>query len=684
MAELAVGGAFLSAFLQVLFDRLASKEVVDFFHGKKHIVDLLNELNLTMLSATSLLNDAEEKQLQDQTVRKWLNDFKEVVHEADEVVDEINTEALRRSLEVESDIDNIMSKMFLKFIPTPTTSFGEFDNPVKTKIVGILGRLKLVIGQKDVIGLKAGVQNRIMQRLPTPLAIESGVYGRDDDKDAIIKLLLSNDDSGNRISVIPIVGMGGIGKTTLAQLIFDDFRVKEHFESKVWITVLDEYDVVKILKLIFESITCQKCDIEDSYKLQVKLKEALEGRKFLIVLDDVWKENYSSCLASAFDFGANGGKIMVTTRSRTVAQKMGDATIYDLQVISDNDCWKLFATHAFSNVELDDACPELKKIGSEIVAKCKGLPLAIKSLAGLLRSQFNQEEWKRILRNDIWDLHWQENGSVEVIPALWMSYQYLPSHLKQCFAYCSIFPKGFKYEKRQLILLWMAEGILHQYKSTKRMEDVGEECINALISRSLFQQSSWNESTIFMHDLVHDLANFVSGKFCVRLDDNSNLNNLTEKTRYLSYVGGKFEFNKLEKLSSLRTFLSFHSSPLHGITSLPDHIAMDEILSSIGRLLKTLSLSGSFIKELPNSIANMKYLRYLDLSSTEITELPDTVCALYNLQTLLLAYCTNLIRLPMKIGNLIKLRHLDISNTISLKEMPSQICKLKELETSRS
>ncbi|XP_060967333.1 putative disease resistance RPP13-like protein 1 [Cannabis sativa] len=136
MAELAVGGAFLSAFLQVLFDRLASKEVVDFFHGKKHIVDLLNELNLTLLSATSLLNDAEEKQLQDQTVRTWLNDFKEVVHEADEVVDEINTEALRRSLEVESDIDNIMSKMFLKFIPT--TSFWEFDNPVKTKIVGIL------------------------------------------------------------------------------------------------------------------------------------------------------------------------------------------------------------------------------------------------------------------------------------------------------------------------------------------------------------------------------------------------------------------------------------------------------------------------------------------------------------------------------------------------------------------
>ncbi|PON34398.1 NB-ARC domain, LRR domain containing protein [Trema orientale] len=678
MAELVVGGAFLSAFLQVFFDRLATREVVDFFQGKKLIFDLLKELEITLMLANSLLNDADEKQLEDQTVWKWLDELKEVIYQADELVDEIKTEALRPKVEGESG--NSMSKIFLKLIPT---SFGAFDNVVKSKIAEILRNLKLLMDQKDVLGLKAGVQNRVLQRLPAPLAEESGVYGRDGDKEAIIKLLLLDNVSGSRISVIPIVGMGGIGKTTLAQLIFNDKRVKEHFETKAWVTVSDESDAVKIVKVIFESISCQKCDIEDPYKVQVKLKEALEGKKFLFILDDIWNENYGSWnfLKSSFDFGAYGSKIIVTTRSRIVASKMGNVPIHDLQVISDEDSWKLFETHAFNNVD-SDAYRDLQTIGREIVTRCKGLPLAVKSLAGLLRSIFNLEEWRRILKSDIWELHLQGNGSIEILPTLWLSYHYLPSHLKRCFAYCSIFPKGIKYEKRHIIFLWMAEGLV-QSKSGKRMEDVAEDYINTLISRSLFQRSSWNESTLFMHDLVHDLANFVSGEFCSRLDDN-NLDKLTSRTRHLSYVGGMFDLKKLENLSKakcLRTFLSFQLSTLNGILPPPDHLVVNELLLRIGGFLRTLTLSRSFITELPNSVGNLKFLRYLDLSSTEITELRDMVCTLYNLQTLLLAYCTSLTRLPGKIGNLINLRHLDISNTFSLKEMPPQICNMKELQT---
>ncbi|XP_024031502.1 putative disease resistance RPP13-like protein 1 isoform X2 [Morus notabilis] len=677
MAEL-VGGAFLSAFLQVLFDRLASQEVVDFFRGKKLIVDQLKDLEIMLLSASAVLNDAEEKQMEDQNVRKWLDELKEVVYQADELVDKINTEALSRKVEGQSENNN-MSKILMKLIPS---SFTAFDKAVKSKIVEILHRLKLLLDRKEVLGLKAGVQSKLLQRLPAPLVEESGVYGRDVDKEAIIKLLLVDDVSGNEIPVIPIVGMGGIGKTTLAQIIFNDNRVKEYFELKAWVTVSHEFDTFKTMKTIYESVASQKCDIEDPYKLQFKLKEALEGKRFLFILDDIWNESYDSwnVLKSSFNFGANGSKIIVTTRSRTVALKMGNFPIHDLHVITDEDSWQLFAKHAFNGVD-SDAYPDLQKIGREIVTKCKGLPLAIKSLAGLLRSVFDLEEWRKILKSDIWELHLQENGSSEILPVLWLSYHYLPSQLKRCFAYCSIFPKGYNYEKRRLILLWMAEGLL-QSKAGRPMEDVAEEYIRALISRSLIQRSSSNESTLVMHDLVHDLATFVSGEFCLKLDENS-LYNLTSKTRHLASVGG-FELMKhadLSKAEFLRTFLLLQSLALQGIFLPSNHLVVDELLARTGRCLKALSLPLSFITELPTSIGNLKYLRYLDLSSTEIKEIPETLCTLYNLQTLLLAYCTNLTQLPMNLGSLINLRHLDISNTVSLKEMPPQICNLKELQT---
>ena len=212
----------------------------------------------------------------------------------------------------------------------------------------------------------------LKQVLGVNLCRITGVYGRDVDKEAIIKLLLVDDVSGNEISVILIVGMGGIGKTTLAQLIFNDNRVKEYFESKAWVTVSHESDTVTTMKTIYESVTSKKCDMEDPYKLPVKLKEALEGKKFLFVLDDVWNENYGSwnVLRSCFDFGTNGSKIIVTTRSRIVASKMGNVPIHCLRVISDDDSWQLFAKHAFNSVD-SDAYPDIQEIGREIVKNAR-------------------------------------------------------------------------------------------------------------------------------------------------------------------------------------------------------------------------------------------------------------------------------------------------------------------------
>ena len=669
MAAQMVGGALLSASLQLLFDRLASTEVVDFIRGKKLNEGLLKKLKIKSLSAYAVLNDTEEIQIRNPAVKEWLDELKEAIFDAEDLMSEINAEALRCKLEGEYTS---------KVLELTSTSFVAFEKTIEAKLGEVLDRLEYVLAQKALLNLEKDVQNRPLRKLPaTSLVEESGVYGRDAEKEAIINLLISDDVGGDKISVIPIVGMAGIGKTTLAQVVYNDDRVNEHFDLKVWVFVSDKFDVFAITKTIFEAVTYQTCNMKDLNKVQVELRKALEGRKFLFVHDDVWNNNYNqwNVLKCPFESAAHGSKIVVTTRNERVASMMGNAPICHLRPMTDEDCWRLFAKHAFNN---EDLCADLglEVIGRKIVRKCKGLPLAAKSLGGLLRFESKLEKWENILKSDIWEVSDEGN---DILPALWLSYHYLPSHLKRCFAYCSIFPKEYEFTKKELISLWMAEDLL-QPQNRKRLEEVGDDYFQALVTRSLFQQSSSSELFFTMHDLVNDLATFVSGKFSLRLDDTDSPN-IDNKTRYLSYTNGLiYDFKRSESLSEakcLRTFLPLGWQ--HVNEGLPRvNLVLRNLLSTV-QFLRALSLFLYPITELPESIGNLKHLRYLDLSETEIREIPNSVCTLYNLQTLLLSCCRNLTQLPTNMGSLINLRQLDIVNT-PLKEMPLDMSRMKDLQ----
>ncbi|GMN37867.1 hypothetical protein TIFTF001_042707 [Ficus carica] len=681
MAEL-VGGALLSGFLNVLFDRMATQEVLSFLQAKKVLSKLLDELKIRLLSANKLLNHAEVKQLTDENVKKWLDELKEVLYEADYVIDKINTEALRRRVENDGQSGSKASK----FLSSISSFFSAFENTVKSEIEEILGRLKLLLAQNEVLGLKESDQKRLPKRLPAPWDEESEVYGREDDRDKIVKLLLSDDVGSPKMSEIAIVGMGGIGKTTLAQLVYNDSRVRERFDLREWVTVSEEVDVFEVTKAVFEKTNKRTSRSKDLYELQDELKTSLTGKRFLYVLDDVWNEDYQfwELLLSPMRSGGRGSRVIVTTRSTIVVSKMRNARAYDLRTITDDDCLQLLTKHAFDDIGSNEQS-NFHDLGIEIVKRCKGLPLAVKAVAGVLRST-HPEEWRLILHSDIWELQIQENHNLKILPALWLSYYFLPANLKRCFAYFSIFPKDYEFRENEIekiIWLWMAEGLL-QPREGKRIEDIGMEYFNALKARSFFQQSSWGGSNLVMHDLIHDLAISVSGhEFCL-LSDECKSCNLTDKTHHLSYRKNSIDMNKFEaglsKLKCLHTFLalplSTYGRSIEG--ELRDCVFLERVQRVAG-CLKVLSFSGSSITGLKELIVDLKHLRYLDLSSTEVEEIPSSICTLYNLQTLLLSSCRKLTLLPTDMCCLINLRHLKIEDT-PLREMPPQMYKLRNLQ----
>ncbi|KAJ9685516.1 hypothetical protein PVL29_017527 [Vitis rotundifolia] len=684
-----VAEAAVSSIFDLVLEKLVAAPLLEYAR-RQNVEATLREWRTTLLHIEAVLTDAEQKQTREIAVKLWLDDLKSLAYDMEDVLDEFNTEANRQILihgpqASTSKVHKLIPTCFAACHPTSV----KFNAKIGEKIEKITRELDAVARRKHDFHLREGVGGlsfEMEERLQTTsLVDESSIYGRGAEKEAIIQFLLSEeasrDNGDNGVSVVPIVGMGGVGKTTLAQIIYNDKRVESHFDTRIWVCVSDRFDVIGITKAILESVTHSSTDSKNLESLQNSLKNGLYGKRFFLILDDVWNEKPQNwdALKAPFRAGAQGSMIIVTTRNEDVASIMRTtASSHHLDVLPYEQCRLLFAKHAFAHMNTNIR-QKLEPIGEKIVRKCRGLPLAAKSLGSLLHTKQDENVWNEVLNNDIWDFPIEQ---CDILPALYLSYHYLPTNLKRCFAYCSIFPKDYKFEKWNLVLLWMAEGLLGGSKREETIEDYGSVCFDNLLSRSFFQQVSDDGSIFLMHDLIHDLAQFVSGKFCSSLDDEKK-SQISIQTRHSSYVRAEqFELSKkfdpFYKAHNLRTFLPVHTDCLYMGIFLCEKIS-DFLLPTL-KCLRVLSLAHYKIMNLPHSIGTLKHLRYLDLSGTSITRLPKSVTDLFNLQTLMLSDCPALTHLPTEMGKLINLRHLDIAHT-SLKEMPMGMKGLRRLRT---
>ncbi|XP_017412856.1 disease resistance protein RGA2-like [Vigna angularis] len=612
----------------------------------------LKQMKATMALIKGVLLDAEKKNPQSSALNEWLTQIKRVFSDAEDIVDDFECEALRKH--VVNTYGSCSRKVRRFFSSSNPVVYGL---RMAHHIQDINTRLTKLSTQLSMFGLQIiDHDTRVVhvREMTHSHVNPSHVTGREHDKNEIVNLLMQDGDRQS-LSVISIAGMGGLGKTTLAKLVFNDRNIDECFQLKMWVCVSNDFELKNVLIKILNSApnpTRENFNNFETEQLQNLLRNRLEGKKFLLVLDDVWSEDPARWheLKEIIDVDVEGSKVLLTTRSHAVAAIMHtkSSNLYLLGCLSEEDSLSLFVKFAFDDGE-EKKHPELLEIGKEIVGKCGGLPLAVKTVGSSLFSMFDKKEWESIRDNEIWNLKQNEEG---ILPALKLSYDQLPSYLKPCFASFSLCPQNTIIICSQISTMWEALGFLPPPKESESMVDVANHLVYELWSRSFLSDyfDLGADSTFTLHDLMYDLVvHIAKGEF-----ERINLRNqkFPENAQHLVFMENNLHGQAFPHTGLKSVYLS---------QGMNNEAFLIKLVSRC-KYLRILGLYSSEIESLPYSIGKLKHLRHLNLQfSKKLRRLPDSVCKLQNLQTLDLLGCVELQKLPKGMRNLISLRNLYIT-----------------------
>ncbi|CAI9270966.1 unnamed protein product [Lactuca saligna] len=544
----------------------------------------LHTLEGTLKMIRAKLQDAENEKGQKHGVMEWLKQLKDV-GEADDVMDEVHYEMLRREVKNRDQVR-------IKVPSLPSLKKLSFRRELGHKIKNINEKLSQINKQANELGLQNEQPGPVVQYRPYPETVpnldEFKIVGREDEEERIIHLLTETRKE-EKLTIVPIVGMSGMGKTTLAKSVYNNPKIQQRFDVKAWLCVSVKVDIKTLLAKIYESVAGEKPKSVEMANIIISLEEKLSSKRYLLVLDDVWDEGRSHWEEFKRHMmmikSQIGSGVIVTTRKLDIGTKAMTMDSCPLKGLSNDHCWYIFKERAFLAGQSPQ--PELEKIGHDIVKKCRGLPLLVKVIGGVLQNYSDPEKWLAIRNNKVWDL---EDETERVQKSLELSLDNLPrrSIAKQCFASCSIFKKDKVMKRKKLVQLWMALGLIQaDEERNKELEDVGNDIFQILVSNSLFQDVRRDEyghiTHCSMHDLVHDfslslsnleskcLVGVMNYNFC---QENTNVFFLIERRMMARTLRTFFFFREVEKNVSFQRFQSMRILILKrsGIKKIDDSI----------------------------------------------------------------------------------------------------------------
>ncbi|TKW06709.1 hypothetical protein SEVIR_7G257800v4 [Setaria viridis] len=576
--------------------------------------------------------------------------------------------------------------------------------PVSAKVSTILDMelLGSAILKLELLGSNTTTQKNAMGRPETtPDIIEPKLYGRDNQKRSLIDGITDGQYFANDLVVLPIVGPGGIGKTTFTQHVYDE--VKKHFEVTIWICVSLNFNVSRLVQEVVRKIPKVDNEKENS-SAQELIEQRLKTKRFLLVLDDMWtcqEDEWKKLIAPFGRGGEKGNVVIVTTRIPEVAEmvKTVDCSV-QMDRLGDEDFMHFFEACVFGYHQPWKDCLELRLVGKKIVRNLKGFPLAAKTVGRLLRKQLTLDHWTSVLESKEWELQTNDN---DIMPALKLSYDYLPFHLQQCFSYCSLFPEDYEFLNDELIHLWIGLDILHTCGQNKRTEDIARSYLVDLVNHGFLKRNEKDDGTPYyvVHDLLHNLAVKVSSYECISINS-SNVRSIEIpiSVRHLSIVvddkevenrvnfeNFKKELRELDKrlnVENLRTLMLFGSH--HGsYAKIFGHLFRE------ARALRATYVSGASynVEDMLHNFSKFVHLRYLRIKSPEYNNndiqcLPAALSRLYHLEVIDLREWRGCFGFTRHMSNLEKLHHFLVpEHKLQLHSDIVEVGKMKLLQELR-
>ncbi|KAI9072272.1 hypothetical protein K1719_003656 [Acacia pycnantha] len=640
-----------------LLDKLTSllQEEVQLLKGVRTDVQFIKD-ELERLKAILRMADALEDK--DPELKVWVKQVRDVAHDMEDAIDEFTI----RLVDHRGQHGHNNNSALRRFAPSIKALRAR--HRIASDIQEIKGRVEHISKDSRTITEIGSSSNqnytsRIDSQQDALLLEEADLVGIEKPKKQLIDLLYQ-DEKGK--VVIPIYGMGGLGKTTVAKQVYDDPKVKKLFKMHAWVTVSQSFNIKELLRDLVQQlfkVIGKPAPAEigtmtvDNLKEVVKIR--LQQSRYLIVLDDIWRVNSWDSIKLALPNNNYGSRIMVTTRNKDVALSCCtelQGKICNLEFLPQNEAWTLFCKKTFRG----NSCPShLEEPCKSILKRCGGLPLAIVAISGALatKDRTNIEEWSVVSKSFASEI--ESNDKMEDMnKVLSLSFNDLPYYLKSCLLYLIIFPEFYAIQHMRLIRLWIAEGFVNGEEG-RTPEEVAESYLKELLNRSLIQvvekRSDGRMKTCRVHDFLRDVINLKSKdqNFATIARDQDII--WPERVRRLSVI------NNLQNIQQHRTSFQLRSLLMFPLADSHDHISISALFPHGCRLLRVLDLQDAPLESFPTEIVNLYHLKYLSLKNTKVKTIPGSIKNLQNLETLDLKHSL-VTELPVEILELHRLRHL--------------------------